>query len=68
MNKDHFTSTIADDDTRQQHRWVRYLHRLRSTAWGDHIILQDMADMLHVDIHIITTSDPDMDPIKSLLE
>ena len=34
-------------------------------AWGDHIAVQGLADMLHVDIHIIATSDPDMDPIKS---
>ena len=66
--QDHFISIIADDDTRQQLRWVRYLHRLRSTAWCDHIAVQGLADMLHVDIHIIATSDPDMDPIILLLE
>ena len=63
--EDHFISSIADDDTRQQLRWCRYLSRLNSTAWGDHIAVQGLADMLHVDIHIIATSNPDMEPIKS---
>ena len=36
-------------------------------TWSlDRIAEQGLADMLHVDIHIIATSDPDMDPIKSL--
>ena len=63
--EDHFISSIADDDTRQQLRWCRYLSRLKSTAWGDHIAVQGLADMLHVDIQIISTSNPDMEPIKS---
>ena len=62
--EDHFISSIADDDTRQQLRWCRYLSRLKSTAWGDHIAVQGLADMLHVDIQIIATSNPDMEPIR----
>ena len=38
---------------------------MKSTAWGDHIAIQGLADLLHVDIHIITTSHSDMEPVKS---
>ena len=64
-DEDLFISSIADIDTQQQVRWCKYLSKLNSNAWGDHIALQGLADMLHVDIHIIATSDPDMETIKS---
>lgn len=53
--EDSFISSVTDDDTRQQLRWCKYLNRLRSDAWGDHMAVQGLADMLHVDIHIIAT-------------
>ena len=34
-------------------------------AWGDHIAVQGLVDMLHVDIRIISTVNPDMDVIKT---
>ena len=50
-----------------QLRWLQYLERLNAGAWGDHIAVQGLADMLrlHVDISIISTINPDMDLIKT---
>ena len=62
---DKFISSIEDPDMRQQLRWLQYLERLNAGAWGDHIAVQGLADMLHVDIHIISTINPDMDLIRT---
>ena len=52
--QDEVISSIRDADLRQQLRWLQYLERLNAGAWGDHIAVQGLADMLHVDIHIST--------------
>ena len=39
--------------------------RLNAGAWGDHIAVQGLADMLHVNIHIISTINPDMELIRT---
>ena len=59
--QDEVISSIEDADLRQQLRWLQYLERLNAGAWGDHIAVQGLADMLHVDIHIISTINPDME-------
>ena len=38
---------------------------LNAGAWGDHIAVQGLAHVLHIDIHIISTINPDMDLIKT---
>ena len=58
--QDEIVSSIEDP---QQWRWLWYLERLNAGAWSDHIAIQGVADMLHVDIHIISTINPDMDLI-----
>ena len=63
--QDQFISSIDDPDLQQQLRWLQYLARLNAGAWGDHIAVQGLADMLHVDIHIISTINPDMDLIRT---
>ena len=63
--EDNSLSSIRDTSTRLQLRWYNYLARLRSTAWGDHIAVQGLADMLHVDIHILATINHNMKPITS---
>ena len=50
---------------RQQLRWLRYLERLNAGAWGDHIAVQGLANMLRVNIHIISTLNPDMEVIRT---
>ena len=62
---DNFIELVEDIDTRLQLRWCKYLERMRSTAWGDHVAVQGLADLLQVDIDILATRDPDMEPVKS---
>ena len=63
--QDVFINSIENLRLRQQLRWLRYLERLNAGAWGDHIAVQGLADMLHVDIHIISTINPDMELIRT---
>ena len=63
--QDEVISSIVDADLRQQLRWLQYLERLNAGAWGDHIAVQGLADMLHVDIHIISTINPDMELVRT---
>ena len=62
--QDEVISSVKDLDLRQQLRWLQYLERLNAGARGDHIAVQGLADMLHVDIHIISTINPDMELIR----
>ena len=54
--QDVIVNTIEDVETQLEVRWYKYLQGLKSTAWGDHIAVQGLADMLHIDIHIILTN------------
>ena len=65
-DQDECINSIEDANTQQELRWHKYLEGFRSTAWGDHIAVPGPADMLHVDIHIISTTNPDMEPIRTL--
>ena len=48
--EDHFISTIEDEDTRAELLWIKYLKRLKQGAWGDHLTVQALANMLNVNI------------------
>ena len=63
--QDVFISSIEDPQMRQQLRWLRYLERLNAGAWGNHIAVQGLANMLRVNIHIISTLNPDMEVIRT---
>ena len=63
--QDNIISSVDDLQLRQQLRWLHYLERLNEGAWGDHIAVQGLADMLHVDIHIISTINPDLELIRT---
>ena len=63
--EDQYVESVEDLDTRLQLRWCRYLQGMGSTAWGDHVAVQGLADMLRVDIVVIATRNPNMEPIKS---
>ena len=41
-----------------QLRWDKYLRRLRQGAWGDHINMQAIADMLSVKINVLSSDHP----------
>ena len=64
-DEDEYINSIEDEKTRRELRWCKYLERLRSTAWRDHIAVQGLADMLRVDIQIISTINPDMEPVRT---
>ena len=63
-DEDECINSVEDAEIRQELRWCKYLERLKSTAWGDHIAVQGLADMLRVDIHIVSTINPDMEPVR----
>ena len=63
--QDDIINSVDDLRLHQQLRWLQYLERLNAGAWGDYIAVQGLADMLHVDIHIISTINPDMELIKT---
>ena len=48
--QDECINSIEDPELQQQLRWLQYLERYLG---GDHIAVQGLADMLHIDIHII---------------
>ena len=64
-DEDECINAVEDAETRRELRWCKYLERLKSTAWGDHIAVQGLADMLRVDIHIVSTINPDMEPVRT---
>ena len=57
-------SAVEDPDTQADLRWIRYLHRLQEGAWGDHLAVQASATMLNVSINIISTLNPNMQPVE----
>ena len=63
--QDNIISCVDDLQQHQQLRWLQYLERLNAGAWGDHIAVQGLADMLHVNIHTISTINPDMELIRT---
>ena len=62
--EDAHISAIEDEDTRAELQWIKYLKRLKEGAWGDHLTVQALANMLCVNINIISTLNPDMEPVK----
>jgi hypothetical protein len=62
--EDSHISAIEDEDTRAELQWIKYLERLKEGAWGDHLTVQALANMLCVNINIISTLNPDMEPVS----
>ncbi len=50
---------MQDPQARQHARWRRYLDRLEQGAWADHITVQGVAEMLHININVLNTITPD---------
>ena len=63
--EDRYVESVEDLDTRLQLRWCKYFQGMGSTVGGDHVAVQGLADMLRVDIVVIATRNPNMEPIKS---
>ena len=62
--EDSLISTVEDENTRAELLWMKYLKRLKQGAWGDHLTVQALANMLSLRINIISTLNPDMESIK----
>lgn len=56
--EDLYISSIADPQLQSQLRWEKYVHCLRRDAWGDHIAMQGIADMLSVKINVLSSDHP----------
>ena len=52
---DAYIAAVADPQLQIRLRWERYVQRLRNGAWGDHIALQGIADMLNITVHVLSS-------------
>nr|XP_043887278.1 uncharacterized protein LOC122772982 isoform X2 [Solea senegalensis] len=50
---------IPDVVDRQIETWNRYVDRLEKGAWADNVTVQALSDMMDMEIHIVTTINPD---------
>jgi hypothetical protein len=58
--EDDYIATVSDPDLQTELRWQRYLKRLLNGAWGDHVALQGLCEMLNISAHILSTQNPVM--------
>ena len=56
--EDEYISSVSDPQLQLQLRWEKYLMCLRNGAWGDHITIQGIADMLSVNITVLCSHHP----------
>ena len=54
--EDEFIDSVADPQLQTELRWQKYVRCLRQGAWGDHITLQAIADMLSVKICVLSSN------------
>ena len=52
---DDYIDNISNPDDQTEIRWIQYINKVSTGAWADHIAVQAMADMLRVNISIIST-------------
>ena len=52
--EDKYIDSIADPQLQKQLRWKKYLRCWRNGAWGDHITMQAISDMLSVTINVLS--------------
>ena len=57
-DEDEYINSVSDPELQTQLRWDKYLRRLRQGAWGDHINMQAIADMLSVKINVLSSDHP----------
>ena len=56
--EDEYIDSIADPQVQTELRWQKYVRCLRKGAWGDHITMQAIADMLSVKISVLSSNHP----------
>ena len=54
-DEDEYINSVADPELQTQLRWEKYV---RQGAWGDHITIQAIADMLSVKINVLSSDYP----------
>ena len=53
--EDEYINIVANPQLQIQLRWKKYLRCLRKGAWGDHITIQGIADMLSVKVNVVSS-------------
>ena len=56
--EDEYINNVADPQLQVQLRWEKYLRCLREGAWGNHITIQGIADMVSVKINVLCSHHP----------
>ena len=56
--EDEYINSVADPELQMKLRWEKYLRCLRQGAWGDHITLQGIADMLSLKMNVLSSHHP----------
>ena len=56
--EDEYINSVSDPQLQMELRWQKYVEHLRQEAWGDHITLQAIADMLCVKINVLSSNYP----------
>ena len=56
--EDGYIDSVADPHLQTELRWQKYVRCLRQGAWGDHITMQAIADMLSVKISVLSSNHP----------
>ena len=54
-DEDEYINSVSDPELQTHLRWHKYLRCLRQAAWGDHINMQAIADMLSVKINVLSS-------------
>ena len=52
---DEYINSVPNSQLQTELRWRKYLRSLRHGAWGDHITMQGIADMLCVKINVLSS-------------
>ena len=50
---DLYIASVVNPEEQAQLRWVRYLDKLQNGAWGDHIALQGICNMLGIAVEVM---------------
>ena len=50
---DSYIASVVNPEEQAQLRWVKYLDRLQNGAWGDHIALQGICNMLEITVEVM---------------
>ena len=56
--EDEYIDSVTDPHLQTELRWQKYVRCLRQGAWGDHITMQAIADMLSVKISVLYSNHP----------